>query len=139
LDEPLACEADVAAASAVARAAGLTNVEPVVLNVSGHTVVHLAPWPIVARVLSAFSLERMMPGVLRELQLAQHLAAKGAPSVSPTIDPPPGPHIVGEAIVTLWNFVEHRPAKGAAVTLAAGHSLAALHRGMSDFAGELPL
>jgi hypothetical protein len=139
LNEDLRCEADVAAAMAVARNVGLTDIRPVVLNVSGHTVVHLAPWPIVARVLSAFTLEQMMPSVRRELALAQHLAARGAPSATPTIDPPPGPHIVGETTVTLWNFVEHRPVDGVADALAAGHALAAVHAAMADFQGQLPL
>ncbi len=132
-------QADIAAASAVAREVGLTNVEPVVLHVSGRTTVRLAPWPIVARVLSAFSIERMMPGVRRELRVAQHLAAKGAPTVAPTVDPPPGPYVVGEATVTLWTLVEHRKAKGGTDALAAGHALGALHTALADFPERLPL
>jgi hypothetical protein len=81
----------------------------------------------------------MTPGVRRELQVAQHLAAKGAPAVAPTVGPPPGPHVVGEATVTLWRFVEHRAAKGRADALAAGHALHALHTALADYPGELPL
>jgi hypothetical protein len=139
LNERPSWGADVAVASALAADLGLTNVEPVVLNVSGHTVVRLAPWPVVARVLSAFDLEKMMPGVRRELQVALHLAAKGAPVVTPTVDPPPGPHVVGGATVTFWRLVEHRAATDAADALAAGRALAALHAGLADFEGELPL
>jgi len=132
-------QADVAVASAVARALGLNGVEPVVLHVSGHTTVRLAPWPIVARVLSTFELESMMPGVRRELQVAQHLAVKGAPAVAPTVDPPPGPHVFGSATVTLWRFVAQRKARGRADALAAGRALHALHAALSDFPGELPM
>jgi hypothetical protein len=139
LSETPLWQADVAAASAVARDLGLKYVNPVVLHVSSHTTVRLAPWPIVARVLSAFELERMMPGVRRELQVAQHLAAKRAPAVAPTVDPPPGPHVFGNATVTLWTFVEQRTAGGRADALAAGHALHALHTALSDFPGELPL
>lgn len=131
-------QADLAAASAVAREIGLANVEPAVLHVSGRTTVHLAPWPIVARVLSAFSLDRMMPGVRRELRVAKHLAAKQAPTVAPTLGSPPGPYVVGEATVTLWKYVEHRPAKGHIDALAAGRALAALHAALADFPGRLP-
>jgi predicted trehalose synthase len=134
-----AWQADVEAASAVSRTLGLANVAPVVLHVGGRTTVRLAPWPIVARVLSTFSLERMMPGVRRELRVARHLAAKRAPTVAPTIDPPPGPYVVGEATVTLWKLVEHRKAKGRADALDAGRALAALHASLSDFPGRLPL
>ena len=139
LSETPPWQADVAVASAVARAVGLKRVEPVVLHVSGHTTVRLAPWPIVARVLSAFELERMMPGVRRELQVAQHLAAKHAPAVAPTVDPPPGPYVLGNATVTLWSFVEQRAARGRADALAGGRALLAVQTALSDFPGELPL
>jgi Ser/Thr protein kinase RdoA (MazF antagonist) len=81
----------------------------------------------------------MLPGVRRELQVAQHLAAKRAPAVAPTVDPPPGPHVFGDATVTLWSFVEQRPASGRADALAAGRALVELHTALSDFPGELPL
>jgi Ser/Thr protein kinase RdoA (MazF antagonist) len=81
----------------------------------------------------------MMPGVRRELQVAQHLAAKGAPAVAPTVDPPPGPHVFGDATVTLWRFVEQRAAEGPADARAAGRALRTLHTALSDFSGELPL
>jgi hypothetical protein len=139
LSAPSPWQADVALASAVARAVGLKDVDPVVLQVSGHTTVRLAPWPIVARVLSTFELERMLPGVRRELQVAQHLASKHAPAVAPTVDPPPGPHVFGNATITLWSFVEQQAPRGRADALAAGRALAKLHTALSDFPGELPL
>ncbi len=131
-------QADVHVACGVARRLSLANVDPVLLHVSGHTTLRLAPWPIVARVLSAFELETMLPGVRRELAVAQHLAAKRAPAVAPTVDPPPGPHVIGSATVTLWTFLEHRPADGGDDALAAGHALARLHDALADFQGELP-
>ena len=128
----------MAAAAAVAREVGLKNVEPVVLHLSGRTTLRLAPFPIVARVLSAFSLEGMTPAVRRELRVAEHLAARAAPTVRPTTDPSPGPYVIGEATVTLWTLVEHRKAKDRADALAAGQALAAVHTALSDFPGRLP-
>jgi len=130
-------EEDVGAAVAVARELGLGRVQPVVLKLAHHTSVHLAPWPIVARVDSSFSLERMAPLMRRELEVAAHLAARGGPAVRPSVDPPPGPHVHGRAAVTLWALVEHRPARGRRDEIAAGRALADLHRCLADFPGEL--
>ncbi|HLK23366.1 MAG TPA: aminoglycoside phosphotransferase family protein, partial [Caulobacteraceae bacterium] len=131
-------EADVDAALAVAANLGLGDVQPVVLKVAHHTSVHLKPWPIVARVDSSFELERMLPFMRRELDVARHLAGKGAPSVRPARDPSPGPYAQARAAVTLWELVEHRRADGRRDDVAAGRALAELHRGLSDYPGVLP-
>jgi len=110
----------------------------VVLKVAHHTSVRLRPWPIVARVDSSFAVERMVPFMQRELAIAQHLAARGAPAVRPTADPAPGPHLHGAAAVTLWTFVDHRSAAGPKDERAAGAALAMLHAALADYGGPLP-
>jgi hypothetical protein len=131
-------EEDVAAAVACAHALGLGAVEPVVLRLAHHTSVRLAPWPIVARVDSSGDVERTLPFMRRELDVAQHLARAGAPTVRPTRDPSPGPHVHGRCAMTLWDYVEHRPAREAADIAAAGAALADVHAALADYPGELP-
>jgi len=129
---------DVAAAVACAHAVGLGLVEPEVLKLAHHTSVRLAPWPIVARVDSSGDVERILPFMRRELDVAQHLARANAPAVRPTIDPPPGPHVQGRCAITLWDYVEHRPASEEADIVAAGAALRDLHAALADYPGELP-
>lgn len=50
---------------------------PVVLHATNNVVVHLAPAAVVAKV------SRSVPSAARELDVAQHCAALGAPVVSP--------------------------------------------------------
>jgi len=129
---------DVAAAVACAAALGLGPVEPEVLKLAHHTSVRLAPWPIVARVDSSGDVERILPFMRRELEIAQHLARANAPAVRPTSDPPPGPHVQGRCAITLWDYVEHRPANAEADIVAAGAALRDLHAALADYPGELP-
>jgi hypothetical protein len=130
-------EEDVAAAVACAHELGLGAVEPVVLKLAHHTSVRLAPWPIVARVDSSGDVERNLPFMRRELDVAQHLARAGAPTVRPTHDPAPGPHVQGRCAITLWDYVEHRPATEEADIAAAGAALRDVHAALADYPGEL--
>jgi len=123
---------------ACAAALGLGPVEPEVLKLAHHTSVRLAPWPIVARVDSSGDVERILPFMRRELEIAQHLARANAPAVRPTSDPPPGPHVQGRCAITLWDYVEHRPANEEADIVAAGAALRDLHAALADYPGELP-
>ncbi len=137
-DRPSPAE-DVAAAVACARDLGLGPVEPEVLKLAHHTSVRLAPWPIVARIDSSAPLELILPFMRREIDVAQHLARADAPAVRPSVDPPPGPHVQGRAAITLWTYVEHRPAGGKADIAAAGSALRELHAALSTYPGDLPL
>jgi Phosphotransferase enzyme family len=137
-DRPSPAE-DVAAAVACARDLGLGPIEPQVLKLAHHTSVRLSPWPIVARVDSSAPLERILPFMRRELDVAQHLARADAPAVRPSIDPPPGPHVQGRAAITFWTYVEHRPAAGKTDIAAAGAALRELHAALSTYPGDLPL
>jgi hypothetical protein len=132
-------EEDVAAAAACARDLGLGTVEPVVLKVAHHTSVRLAPHPIVARVDSSAALDRIVPAMRRELDVAQHLARAAAPSVRPTVDPPPGPHVQGGSAITLWAYVDHRPVRGRVDLAAAGAALRVVHAALADYPGPIRL
>lgn len=127
----------VLAAVAAARAQGVRCEDPVVLRDAWHVLVHLAPFPIVARVSSRLD----WPGgpseddVLRELDVASHAARRGAPVVPPADELDPGPHRTDGHVVTFWRYVE---SSGEVDADAAGRGLRAIHDALADFAGSLP-
>ena len=127
----------VAAAVAAARAQGVRCDEPVVLRDAWHVLVHLAPFPVVAR--SSTSLD--WPGgpseddVIRELAVASHAASRGAPVVPPADELDPGPHRQDGHVVAFWRYVEQ---KGELDAAAAGRGLRAIHEALADYDGPLP-
>lgn len=82
---------------------GLTNIAPTVLNDAGNLIVHLVPYPIVARVAKRLAGHDL--AYWREIEVAKHLMARGVPVVSYTNLVPPGPHKVGDTWMTLWEYV----------------------------------
>jgi Ser/Thr protein kinase RdoA (MazF antagonist) len=126
----------IQAAVAVADRLGMTSVTPVVLKDSNHTSIHLAPFPIVARV-AASSAGRDAAALSAELSVAEYLARAGAPIIAPTIDLPPGPHLERHWGITLWQFVAHRPADEGDVVVAS-EALRDIHAALSSYPGQLP-
>lgn len=127
-----------AAALRVAASLGLGGVrQAVILTDWNNTIVWLAPSPIVAKVGTSHFADARLESLERELAVAAHLAARGAPVVSPARDLPPGPHRWHELTVTLWQHVE--PAPGAPPRSAAiAAALKSVHEALTDFAGPLP-
>lgn len=127
----------VLAAVAAARAQGVRCEDPVVLRDAWHVLVHLAPFPIVARASSRLD----WPGgpseddVVRELEVASHAARRGAPVVPPADELDPGPHRTGGHVVTFWRYVE---SSGEVDAAAAGRGLRAIHDALVDYDGPLP-
>jgi hypothetical protein len=128
----------VAAAMEVARRLGVGRVDPVVLHTSQHVNIRLLPTGLVARAMrdDVQSLDRLR----RELSVAQHLAARGAPSVGLAAGVPPGPHFSDGFAVTFWEFVSHVPADedNAEHTARAAAALSRVHQALADFPSELP-
>jgi hypothetical protein len=122
----------------VARRLGLGRVDPTVLHTSRHVSIRLLPMGLVARAMrdDAQSLDRLR----RELSVAQHLAARGAPSVSPAAGVPPGPHFSDGFAITFWKFVSHVPADedDAEHMARAAAALSRVHQALADFPSELP-
>jgi hypothetical protein len=130
-------EAAVAAAVRLAADLGLRGVEPRLLRDSSNVLLHLRPYPLVARVATITSLR---PGVHRwlasDIELATYLYGRGLPVVRPSADPPAGPHDVGGITIALWRYVEHDPS--ALVEPAELVSmLGSLHAALRDFPGTL--
>ncbi|GAA1692104.1 aminoglycoside phosphotransferase family protein [Nonomuraea maheshkhaliensis] len=130
----------VSAAVALAEEHGVRVREPVVLNDSFNLRVHLRPAPIVARIPTVTALGRPRPAeaLERELAVASHLHASGAPVVPPSDLLPPGPHVRDGVTLSFWAYAEHDPGHVPAPD-TAGRMLAELHAVLRAFPGELPL
>jgi Phosphotransferase enzyme family len=127
----------VEAAAAVARGHGLRFREPVLLHDLSNVLVHLSPAPVVARVSTSTGLVRPGDASLgRELALASHLAAAGAPAVRPSGEIDPGPHEQDGLVLSFWEYVEASPEP--LDPHAAGAALRECHEALADFPGELP-
>jgi hypothetical protein len=124
----------VDAAVAVADAYGVHCEKPVVLREAWHVLVHLWPFPVVARVTSGAP--GVDPGdVERELTVARHAAEAGAPVVEPSDLLPPGPHRHSGHTLVFWRHLEQA---GELDTSAAGRGLHTIHDSLTDYDGELP-
>jgi hypothetical protein len=124
----------VAAAVAVARAHGVRCDDPELLRDAWHVLVHLRPSPVVARVTSGAP--GVDPcGVTRELDVARHAYAAGAPVAAPSDLVDPGPHRHDGHTIVFWRFVEK---SGKVDAAAAGRGLRAIHEALADYADELP-
>jgi predicted trehalose synthase len=129
----------IRAATDVARRLGASAVEPVILRHSSNVSIRLAPLRVVARVCTVGPPELAHAKLARDLAVARHLAGKGAPIVPPTTELPPGPYSCADAALTLWRFVDHRPAgEDADDVRAAADALRIVHDALADFPAELP-
>ena len=116
-------EAELAAAKAVAAKIGLGSIEPQILKLAKHTTARLAPLPILARIQSAASPDQAYANASREVTVAAHLSAHGAPAVRVARNIAPGPHVENGCVITLWDFLEGQPAQSDVDAAAAARSL----------------
>jgi len=112
------------------------EVSPRILKDSNNTIVYLSPLPLVAKVGTSHFRDASLEALDRELDVARHLASKGAPIVCPSAETPAGPHRIADLIVTLWQFHEDRgpPDDDGAF----GPVLARVHEALLDYPGPLP-
>jgi hypothetical protein len=127
----------LAAATAVAARHGVRCSDPVVLRDGSNLLARLGATPIVARVSTMTA--RLRDGdawFAREVALASHLAAAGAPVVPPSTEIAPGPHHHDGLVMTFWTYVDEgdRELDGA----QAGRALRACHDALTSFDGDLP-
>ena len=130
-------EHDLAAVRTLAEQLGLGVVEPVILHLARHTVVRLGSLPLVARVQSAGPLAQALATMARELEVVQHLVREGAPVVPPSTDPAPGVFEIAGCAISLWSYVEHRPAEHRDAA-AAAEALKRVHAGLVRYRSALP-
>ncbi|MEC0244452.1 hypothetical protein P4H65_01300 [Paenibacillus chitinolyticus] len=125
----------------IAEKAGLKDITPLELSNGGNLIVHMAPYPIVARiaaVLSKNNADCAYKVLVRELRAARHLQSKGVPVLVPTDRMDAGPYDIGGTWMTFWKYVPptelQRPSPSEAVELVHRLSLA-----LKDFTDEIPL
>lgn len=124
----------------VAKNVGLGDITPHVLSDAGNLILHLAPYPIVARIAvlaSQLDQEQAKKLLCLELGVARHLHNKGVGVLLPTDLIDAGPHWGGGAWMTFWHYVV--PTKLAPLLPAEGIQLVnGLAVGLRDFSEELP-
>jgi Ser/Thr protein kinase RdoA (MazF antagonist) len=124
---------EVALRAAVAQH-GLRCDDPVVLRDASNLLVHLRPAPVVARVMTVTATVRDGDATLvREVAIASHLAAAGAPVVAPSAELDPGPHQHDGQVLSFWTYVDE--AGRARDAPEAGRRLARCHELLEGFDG----
>ncbi len=128
----------VESALAVAARFGLSSDDPSILHAASNVLVHLRPYPVVARVPVSVATTRGSDAIAwlaREAAAIHHLAGRQA--VAPADGVPVGPHRHGAAFVLLTGLLQHhgRPPRAPDVI---GRSLRRLHEDLADLPGELP-
>ncbi len=129
-------DAALRAAVAVAARHGVRCETPVVLRDASNLLVHLRPAPVVARIMTVTATVRDGDATLvREVAIASHLAAAGAPVVAPSAELEPGPHHHDGQVLSFWTYVDeaHRELDAP----EAGRRLALCHELLTAYAGEL--
>ncbi len=129
--------AAVSSALAAGRRFGLATDSAEVLHERSNVLVRMGP--VVARVPATTRLLRpdATAWLERDVALSAYLTERGVRVVSPTADPPAGPHFAEGLPVTLWHWTPHDPdhRHGPDETAA---SLARVHAASRGYPGELP-
>lgn len=130
-------ERAVRAACQVAEAQGLSFDRAVVLRDLSNVIVHLRGSDVVARVATTTAEMRQGDAWLaREVAVATHLAAAGAPAVSPSRRIAPGPHEADRLVLSFWEWIDELAEPPD--PREAGRALRQCHEALAEFAGELP-
>lgn len=129
--------AAVAAAVATGRRFGLPADRAEILHERSNVLVRMGP--VVARVPGTTRLLRPDPApwLARDVAVSTYLTERGVRVVSPTTDPPAGPHFAAGLPVTLWHWTRHDPDHRHGVRETV-RSLAQVHDALRDYPGELP-
>ena len=117
--------------------AGLDATDLEVVHDANNTVVLLPRAGLVGKVATSTLGDRAGADQARELRIARHLAARGAPIVPPAPAAIAGPHRTPNGAVTFWEHCRDagEPAGGA---VRLGHALRAVHAALADVDEELP-
>lgn len=127
----------VAVAVEVAAEHGLAVREPTVLADGSNTLVHLRPYPIVARVATFTGSIRPDGGrswLAREVRVLRHLAGREAMTLAAEL--PAGPHRRHGFCLVYLGLVAAHPRQIDPVEI--GRSLRRLHSALADYHGRLP-
>ena len=132
-------ETALRAAQRLATTHGLSATKAVVLHAGSNVVVHLAPAPVVVRVMTGTAALHADPAVWleREVSVCAHLARLGAAVVAPSAGIPPGPHYVGDLWMTCWEHVAVDRAAAEPPPGELGRALRDLHAALAQVPVDL--
>jgi hypothetical protein len=122
----------------VAEAHGLIFEQAIVLQNLSNVIIHLAPTSVVARVSTTTVTVRVGDAwFAREVAVARHLTAAGAPIISLSAAIDPGPHQHLGLVLSFWEFVQilEEPFD----PYQAGYALRLCHTALQSFNEELPI
>jgi len=119
------------AVAAVADRLGLKAVDAVVIHSGMNEIVHLAPHPIVARVMGETARVRDGSRLAESLDVAHYMARRGVPITPLATLVDPGPHESDGVYMTLWEHLE-MAGGGLGDPSDAGQALKALHEAGAD-------
>ncbi|MDQ2816469.1 MAG: phosphotransferase [Actinomycetota bacterium] len=128
------------AAVKVAAGLGVACDDPVVLADGANVVVHLRPSPVVAKVAASTAAVRADNArwLQRELDVAQFLAAAGAPVMTPSPEMPATTYHGDDLVMSFWRHL--RSVSGALAGEATiGSMLRDLHAALRLYPGPLPV
>jgi len=121
----------IAVAQSIAGRYGIDAGHPTILQDSNHTVIHLAPAPLVAKV----STSPEVASLTDEVMIAQFLVSMDGPVVPPTSLLPPGPHLEHGLEVSFWEYCSHDSGEPSPNVL--GGSLRRLHDVLDGYSKPL--
>jgi hypothetical protein len=128
----------IKAAKIIAEEHGARPGYPIILRDSNHTIVHLTPEPIVAKVSVDKRFRHYSSSLEREVLVSRLLAEADAPVVRPATTLPPGPHYINGVELSFWDFCPHDPDAEISVS-EAGRSLRVVHELLNAIRPKLPL
>jgi hypothetical protein len=127
----------VEASQTIAAKYGLGPGHPTILKDTNHTIVHLNPFPIVAKVSIEKRFRHASSSLERELLVAGLLADSGAPVVRPCSTIPAGPHRTDGVELTFWDYCAVDMSR-AVKPDEVGRSLRVIHNTLVQLRPALP-
>jgi hypothetical protein len=129
-------ERAIEAATEIAATYRMRSDAPVILKDSNNTVIHLAPFPVVAKVATSTLQKQNGSDLEHELNVALHLADLGAPIVPPSAEIPSAVYRYKDLEITFWQHCagEIREEIACPELLCA---IKQFHAAFSDYQGEL--
>lgn len=131
-------ERAIAAAVATATEQGLRVTDAFPVGTGSNVIVHLRPYPIVARVMTGTVVLHPDPHawLKREIDVGAFLGERMAEVVAPTKRIDPGPYRSGDLWLSFWDHVEMTDAPLDAPQI--GRALRDLHDALAEYRGPLP-
>jgi hypothetical protein len=126
----------IAAVNRIAVQIDLDSTGTAVIKDSNNTIVLLPAEQLVAKVSTSVLPGRDRIALKRELRIGAHLAARGAKIALPADPGVAGPHRIGEAVLTFWQY--HQPQTPPSDQAALGAVVRGFHTALAEPAVVLP-